>query len=128
MCLLLTEAEAEGSTIPEAVPVEGVVPVIREAAGAAPEPAEVASGGAPAMAEEQRDEVLPDSSLEVVVHSLEIQDAEPIRSAPMPGAATTSRGGIEFLVDDLVDPAAVERNLEAMHRAEKWMKVSYQYP
>jgi hypothetical protein len=128
MCLLLTEAEAEGSTIPEAVPVEGVVPVIREAAGAAPEPTEVASGGAPAMAEEQRDEVLPDSSLEVVVHSLEIQDAEPIRSAPMPGAATTSRGGIELLVDDLVDPAAVERNLEAMHRAEKWMKVSYQYP
>jgi hypothetical protein len=72
MCLLLTGAEAEGSTIPEVVPVEGVVPEIREAAGAAPEPAEVASGGAPAMAEEKRDEILPDSSLEVLVRSPEI--------------------------------------------------------
>jgi hypothetical protein len=77
------------------------------------------------MAEEKRDEVLPDSSLEVVVRSPEIQDAEPIRSAPMSGAATTSRGGIKLLADDLVDPAIVARNLEAMRRAEQWMKVSY---
>jgi hypothetical protein len=80
------------------------------------------------MAEEKRDEVLPDSSLEVVVRSPEIQDAEPIRSAPMSGAATTSRGGIEFLADDLVDPASIACNLEAMRRAEQWMKVSYRYP
>jgi hypothetical protein len=80
------------------------------------------------VAEEKRDEVLPESSLEVVVCSPEIQDAEPIRSAPISGAATTSRGGIELLADDLVDPAAVARNLEAMRRAEQWMKVSYQYP
>jgi hypothetical protein len=46
----------------------------------------------------------------------------------MSGAAMTSRGGIELLADDLVDPAAVARNLEAMHWAEQWMKVSYQYP
>jgi hypothetical protein len=128
MCLLLTGAEAEGSTIPEAVPIEGFVPETREAAGAVTEPAEVASGGAPTTVEEKRDEVLPDSSLEVVVRSPEIQDAEPIRWAPMSGAATTSRGGIELLADDLVDPAAVARNLEAMRRAEQWMKVSYQYP
>jgi hypothetical protein len=80
------------------------------------------------MDEEKRDELLPDSSLEVVVRSPEIQDVEPIRSAPMSGAATTSRGGIKLLADDLVDPTAVARNLEAMHRAEQWMKVSYQYP
>jgi hypothetical protein len=128
VCLLLTGAEAEGSTIPEAVPVEGLVPETQEAAGAATEPAEVASGGAPGVAEEKRDEVLPESSLEVVVRSPEIQDAEPIRSAPMSGAATTSRGGIELLADDLVNPAAVARNLEAMRQAEQWMKVSYQYP
>jgi hypothetical protein len=79
------------------------------------------------VAEEKRDEVLPESSLEVVIRSPEIQDAEPIRSAPMSGAATTSRGGIELLADDLVDPAAVARNLEAMHWAEQWMKVNYQY-
>jgi hypothetical protein len=80
------------------------------------------------MAEEERDEVLPESNLEVVVRSLEIQDAELIRSAPMSTAAMTSRGGIELLADDLVDPAVLVRHLEAMHRAEQWMKVSYQYP
>jgi hypothetical protein len=77
------------------VPIEGLVPETQVAAGAATEPAEVAIGGAPAMAEEKRDEVLPESSLEVVVHSPEIQDAEPIRLAPMSGTTTTSRGGIE---------------------------------
>jgi hypothetical protein len=80
------------------------------------------------MAEEERDEVLPESNLEVVVRSPEIQDAEPIRSTPMSGTATTSRGGIELLADDLVDPTVVARNLEAMRRAEQWMKVNYRYP
>jgi hypothetical protein len=126
--LLLTGAETEEGTIPEVVPVEGLVPETREAAGAATEPAGVVRGGAPAMAEEKRDEVLTDSSLEVVVCSWEIQDAEPIRLAPMSGATTTSRGGIELLADDLIDPAAVARNLGAMRQAEQWMKVSYQYP
>jgi hypothetical protein len=42
MCLLLTVAEAGGSTIPEAMPVEGVVPETQETAKAAAEPAEVA--------------------------------------------------------------------------------------
>jgi uncharacterized membrane protein len=80
------------------------------------------------MAGEERDDVLPGSSLEVAVRSPEIQDAEPIRSAPMSGAATSSRGGIELLADDLVDPAAVARHLEAMRQAELWMKVSRRYP
>jgi hypothetical protein len=74
------------------------------------------------------DDVLPESTLEVVVRSPEIQDAESIRSAPMSGAATSSRGGIELLADDLVDPAAVARPLEAMRQAEQWMKVSCRYP
>jgi hypothetical protein len=80
------------------------------------------------VAEEERDNVLPELNLEVVVRLPEIQDAEPIHSAPMSGTSTTSSGGIELLADDLVDPAAVARHLEAMHRAEQWMKVSYQYP
>jgi uncharacterized membrane protein len=80
------------------------------------------------MAGEERDDVLPESTLEVVIRSLEIQDAEPIRWAPMSGAATSSRGGIELLADDLVDPAAVARHLEAMRQAERWMKVSCPYP
>jgi hypothetical protein len=105
-----------------------VVPETQEAAKAATEPAEVAGEGALMVAEERRDEILPESSLEVVICSPEIQDAESIRSAPMSGSATTSRGGIELLADDLVSPAAVARNLEAMRWAERWMKVSYQYP
>jgi hypothetical protein len=123
VCLLLTGAEVEGSAIPEAVPVEGIVPEAEVAAGAATEPAEIASGVAPGVAEEVRDDVLPESSLEVVVRSPEIQDAEPICSAPMSEAAATSRGGLELLEDDLVDPTTVARNLEAMRRAEQWMKV-----
>jgi hypothetical protein len=100
-----------------------VVPEAEVAAGATTDPAEIASGIAPGVAEEVRDGVLPESSLEVVVHSPEIQDAEPIRSAPMSEAAASSRGGLELLADDLVDPATVARNLEAMRRAEQWMKV-----
>jgi hypothetical protein len=61
--------------------------------------------------------------MDVVVRSPEIQNAEPIRSAPMSEAATTSRGRLELLADDLVDPAVVARNLESMRRAEQWMKV-----
>jgi hypothetical protein len=124
----LTGAEAEGSTIPKAVLVEGLVSETQGATGAAPEPAEVASGGAPALAGEELDDVLPESTLEVAVRSPEIQDAEPIRSAPMSGAATSSRGGIELLADDLVDPATVARHLEAMRQAEQWMEVSCRYP
>jgi hypothetical protein len=41
------------------VPVEGLAPETQGAAGAAPEPAEVASGEAPVMAGKERDDVLP---------------------------------------------------------------------
>jgi hypothetical protein len=88
---------------------------------------EVAGGEAPAVAEGEHNDMPPESTLEVVVRLPEIQDAEPIGSAPMSGAATSSRGGIELLADDLVDPAAVARHLEAMRQAEKWMKVSCRY-
>jgi hypothetical protein len=124
----LTGVEAEGSTILEAVPIEGLAPESQGATGAAPELVEVASGEAPAMARGERNDVLPESTLEVVVRSPEIQDAEPIHSAPMSGAATSSRGGVELLADDLVDPATVARHLEAMRQAEQWMKVSCRCP
>jgi uncharacterized membrane protein len=41
----------------------------------------------------------------------------------MSEAAATSRGGLELLADDLIDPAMVARNLESMRWAEQWMKV-----
>jgi hypothetical protein len=69
------------------------------------------------------DDALPEASVDVVVRSLEIQDAEPIHSVPMSEAASTSRGGLELLSDDLIEPAMVARNLETMRRAEQWMKV-----
>jgi hypothetical protein len=125
---LLTGAEAKGSAIPKAVPAESQAPETQGAAAEAPEPMEVASGEAPAMVGGERNDVLPESTLEVVVRSPEIQDVEPIRSTPMSGAATSSRGGIELLVDELVDPAAVARHLEEMRQAEQWMKVSCRRP
>jgi hypothetical protein len=72
---------------------------------------------------EVRDDVLPETSMDVVVRSPEIQDAEPIRSAPMSETAVTSRVGLELLADELIDPAVVARNLESMRRADQWMKV-----
>jgi hypothetical protein len=42
---VLTGAEVESSTIPEAVPVEGVVPETEVATEAATEPAEIAAPG-----------------------------------------------------------------------------------
>jgi hypothetical protein len=78
---------------------------------------------APEATEEVRDDALPESSMDVVVWSPEIQDAELIHSASMSETATTSRGGLELLADELIDPAMVARNLESMHRDEQWMKV-----
>jgi hypothetical protein len=123
VCLLLIGAEVEGNTNPEAVPIEGIVLEAEVAAGAATEPVEIASGVAPGVVEEVRDNVLLESSLEVVVRSPEIQDAEPIRLTPMCEAVATSRGGLKLLADDLVDPVKVACNLEVMRRAEQWMKV-----
>jgi hypothetical protein len=66
----------------------------------------------------ERDDVPPEPALEVVVRSPEIQDAEPIRSAPISGAATSSQGGIELLADDLVDPATVARHMEVVRQVK----------
>jgi hypothetical protein len=99
-------------------------PVVPEAAGEASEPIEevveevaVAAGGEGVTTS-------PEVALEVAIRSLEIQDAEPIRSAPMTEATASSRSGIELLADDLVEPATVAKHLEAIRQAEQWMKVS----
>jgi uncharacterized membrane protein len=42
----------------------------------------------------------------------------------MTETAASSRGGVELLADDLVDPATVARHLEAVRQAEQWMNVS----
>jgi hypothetical protein len=120
----LTGAEAKGSDIPTAVPMENLTPGTQEASERAPEPIEMAVGGAAATTGGEEATMLPELALEVVIRSLEIQDAEPIRSAPMTEVAASSRGGIKLLADDLVDPATVARHLEAVCQAEQWMKMS----
>jgi hypothetical protein len=104
--------------------MENFAPEVQEAAGGAPELMEVAAGGAAATTEGEETTTQPEPALDVVLLSPEIQDAEPIQSAPMTEAATSSHGGVELLADDLVDPATVARHLEAVHQAEQWMKVS----
>jgi hypothetical protein len=120
MCLVLSGAQVEGTAIPEAVPVEVVVPEAEVTTRAAFEPVETA---APEVIEEVHDDALPETSMDVVVRSPEIQNAEPIRSTPMSEAATTSCDGLELLADDLINPATVARNLESMRRAEQLMKI-----
>jgi uncharacterized membrane protein len=89
---------------------------------------EVTAGEAAATTGREGGDALPEPALEVVVRSPEIQNVEPIRSALMTEATTSSRGGIELLADDLVDPATVARHLEAVRQAEQWMKVSSHDP
>jgi hypothetical protein len=120
---LLTGAEAEGSDIPAGVPMQKSTPEAPETAGGASglveevvEEAAVAAGGEGVTTS-------PEIALEVAILSPEIQDAEPIRSAPMTEATASSRGGIELLADDLVEPATVAKHLEAIRQAEQWMKV-----
>jgi hypothetical protein len=101
--------------------MQELTPEAPEAAEGAPEPmAEVVekTAGGEAVA------ASPEIALEVAILSPEIQDAEPIRSKPMTEATSSSRGGIELLADDLVEPATVAKHLEAIRRAEQWMKVS----
>jgi hypothetical protein len=115
-CLVMTETQVEGTVISKVVPVEGTVPEAEVLEGATTGP-EVPV--APEPTEEVHDDPLPGSSMDVVVRSPEIQNAEPIHSAPMSETAATSRGGLELLVDELIDPAMVARNLESMHRVEQ---------
>jgi hypothetical protein len=72
LVFLSTGAEAEGSDILSAVPVEDVAPGTQEAAVEAPEPMEVATGEAAATTGGEGDAALPEPALEVVVRSLEI--------------------------------------------------------
>jgi hypothetical protein len=122
--VFLPGVEDEGSDIPAVVPVEKSTPQAPEVAEEAPESMEEVAEEAAAATGGEEATVPPEVALEVAVRSPEIQDTEPIRSAPMTEATTSSHGGVELLADDLVDPATVARHLEAVRQAEQWMKVS----
>jgi hypothetical protein len=68
----------------EAVPVEGTAPEAAMLEGATTGPGVLVASE---PTEEVHDDALPETSMDVVVRSPEIQDAEPIRSAPMSEAA-----------------------------------------
>jgi hypothetical protein len=104
--------------------MEKSTPQAPEAAEGGPEPMEEVAEEAAAATGGEEAAVPPEVTLEVAIRSPEIQDAKPICSAPMTEAAASSRGGVELLADDLVDPATVARHLEAVRQAEQWMKVS----
>jgi hypothetical protein len=107
--------------------MQNLTPQVPEVAGGAPELMEVAAEEAAVATGGEKATTPPEPALEVVVRSPEIQHVEPIRSAPMTEAATSSRGEVELLADDLVDQATVARHLEAVRQAEQWMKVSSRY-
>jgi hypothetical protein len=116
----MSDTQVEGTTIPEVVSVEDVVPEAEMPEGAASEP-EVTID--PEATEEVRDDALPESSMDVVIQSPEIQDAESIRSASILETATTSCGGLKLQADELIDPTMVAHNLESMRWGEQWMMV-----
>jgi hypothetical protein len=66
---VLTETQVGGTTIPEVLPVEGVVPKAEVLAGVSLEPGVTV---APEATEEVHDDALPESSMDVVVRSPEI--------------------------------------------------------
>jgi hypothetical protein len=99
-------------------------PEVPEATGGAPEQMDVAAEETATATGGEKVATSPEVALEVAIRSPEIQDAEPICSAPMTEAATSSRGGVELLTNNLVDPATMARHLEAVRQAEQWMKAS----
>jgi hypothetical protein len=99
-------------------------PEAPEAAGGAPEHVEEVVEEAAMAAGGEGVTTSLEVALDVAIRSPEIQDAEPIRSAPMTEATASSRGRIELVADDLVEPATVAKHLEVTRQAEQWMKVS----
>jgi hypothetical protein len=83
----MTEAQVEGSAIPKVVAIEGVLLEAKALEGATSGP-EVPI--APETTEDVRNNALPESSMDVVVRSPEILDAEPICAAPISWRAGAS--------------------------------------
>jgi uncharacterized membrane protein len=75
------------------------------------------------LTKDMRGDALPEVNLEVVICLPKIEDTEPIDSAPMSEATTTSRDGLKLLAGDLIRTTTVARNLESMRQAEQWMKL-----
>ena len=82
---------------------------------------------APELGAEVQDDLFHRTSTDVVVRSPIIEEAAPIRSAAMAEEASSSRGGLELLEDNLVDPAVVALNMESWRHTQQWVKVCCEY-
>jgi hypothetical protein len=118
--------------IPKAVDMETITveaepsaPATGVTEGTAPELGTIV---APDVGVEAHVDSLPGMSTDVVVHEPETEETVSIRSAPMSEPTSTSRGGLELLDNNLVDPVVVTRNMESWRRTEQWIKVSCEYP
>jgi hypothetical protein len=103
---------------------EPTTPVAEVTEGVAPE---MGTAVAPEVRVETHVGSLPRTSTDVVVREPKIEKVASIRSAPMSEATSTSRGGLELLNDNLIDPAIVARSMESMRRTEQWIKVHCEY-
>ena len=124
-------AQAKGTSIPEAVAMETVTvesePTGPMAGTAEETTPELGTAVAPESGAEVQDDPFHGTSTDVVVRSPIIEEAAPIRSTAMAEEAASSRGGLELLEDNLVDPAVVALNMESWRRTQQWVKVRCEY-
>jgi hypothetical protein len=117
--------------IPKVVAIETTVvetgstePVVEAVTTTAPGPGTM---GAPEPSAEARIDPHPKVSADVVVREEVIEEAAPLRLAPMPETGSSSCEFLELLDDDLIDPAFVSLSMESWCRMENWIKVYCEY-
>jgi hypothetical protein len=130
--LILAVAQAEGTTIPEVVAMETatVEAVTTEPVVEAATTTTLALGTtvAPEASAGAQVDPQPEANTQVVIREVMIEDATPLRSAPMLETGSTSSGGLELLDDDLIDPTFVSLSMESWCRTENGIKVCCEYP
>jgi hypothetical protein len=114
--LILTGAQAEGATIPEAVAMEttavekmAIKPVAEATTATTP-----GQGTTIALepSAEARVDPHPKTSTEVVIRKAMRKDVAPLCSVPMLETGSTSRRCLELLENDLIDSAFVSLSIE----------------
>jgi hypothetical protein len=118
----LIGTQYEGAVIPEVVVMEvatgeatATQSVAKPTTSIAPGPG---SSTAPELSAEAQVDPQPEAGTEVVIREAMIEDAAPLRSAPMPETGTSSRGGLKLLDDELIDPTFVSLSMESWHCTE----------
>jgi hypothetical protein len=125
-------AQVKVAAIPEVVVMETAAVEMEPTAPMAETVVEAAPGlgttVAPEVRVEKRVDPLPGASTDVVIREPVIEEVVPIRLTPMSETNSSSRGHLELLDDNLIDPAVVDQSMESWHRTEQWIKVRCEYP